>query len=72
MTRKERLNERDTQVRKLFYESQSKNSKWRIDAVVEEVATKMYLSSRTVEAILKYEGIYGTSKPEKVQLQFTL
>ncbi len=72
MTRKERLNERDTQVRKMFYDSQSKNSKWRIDAVIDEVAEKMFLSSRTVEAIIKYEGIYGENKPCKAQLQLTL
>ncbi len=70
MTRKERLAERNNQVRKLFYELHAKNKKWRIDAVIDEVANKMFLASRTVEAILNYEGIYGdTAPPQKVQLQ---
>lgn len=63
MTRKERLDERNKQVRKMFYDLQEKNKKWRIDAVIEEVACKMFLASRTVEAIIKYEGIYGEAQP---------
>lgn len=70
MTRKERLNERNAQVRKMFYDLHAKNKKWRVDAVIEEVACKMFLATRTVEAIIKYEGIYGdTQPPQKVQLQ---
>lgn len=68
--RQQRLDERNKTVRKLFYELHAKNKKWRIDAVIEEVAGKMFLASRTVEAIIKYEGIYGDSQPpQKVQLQ---
>ncbi|WP_353511553.1 hypothetical protein [Flavobacterium panacagri] len=37
----------------------AKNPKWRIDAVIEEVAKKAFLSSRTVDAIVNYEGIYN-------------
>jgi hypothetical protein len=62
MTRKERLTERNNQVRKLFYDTQQKNPKWRVDAVIEEVANKMFLSNRTVDAIIKYEGTYSDSK----------
>lgn len=70
MTRKERFDERNKQVRKLFYELQEKNKKWRIDAVIDEVAGKMFLASRTVEAIIKYEGIYGdTPSVPKPQLR---
>lgn len=65
MTRKQRFEERNKQVRKMFYELQGKNNKWRIDAVIDEVAAKMFLASRTVEAIIKYEGIYGESNPPK-------
>ena len=36
-----------------------KYPQWRIDAVIEEVAGRVYLSPRTVEAILSYEGIYA-------------
>ena len=67
MTRKERLIERNNQVRKLFYDLQAKNPKWRIDAIIEEVGNKSFLSSRTVEAIVKHEGIYNNnSKPVEV------
>jgi hypothetical protein len=70
MTRKERFEERNKQVRKMFYELHAKNKKWRIDAVIDEVACKMFLASRTVEAIIKYEGIYSDSQPtQKPQLQ---
>jgi hypothetical protein len=70
MTRSQRLAERNNQVRKLFYELHAKNKKWRVDAVIDEVATKMFLASRTVEAIIKYEGIYGdTPPPPSNQLQ---
>ena len=69
MTRKQRFDERNKQVRKLFYDLQDKNKKWRIDAVIDEVAAKMFLASRTVEAIIKYEGIYGdTPRPQSNQL----
>lgn len=70
MTKQQRFNERNKQVRKLFYDLQDKNKKWRIDAVIEEVANKMFLASRTVEAIIKYEGIYSdTPPPQKTQYQ---
>lgn len=65
MTRQERFNERNKKVRKLFYELHAKNKKWRIDAVIDEVACKMFLASRTVEAIIKYEGIYSDARPVK-------
>lgn len=59
MTRKERLLERNNLVRKQFYSLMAKNPKWRIDAVIEEVAKKAFLSTRTVDAIVNYEGIYN-------------
>ncbi|MWB96746.1 hypothetical protein GON26_20485 [Flavobacterium sp. GA093] len=58
MTRKERMQERNALVRKQFYELLAKNPKWRIDAIVDEVAKKSFLSSRTIDAIINYEGIY--------------
>ncbi|MPT33909.1 MAG: hypothetical protein E2604_02175 [Flavobacterium sp.] len=64
MTRTERLNERNTVVRKMFYDLQAKNPKWRIDAVIDEVAKKVFLSSRTVDAIINYEGIYRDASRE--------
>lgn len=72
MTRKERLTERNNQVRKLFYDLQQKNPKWRIDAVVEEVAKKSFLSKRTVDAIINHEGTYNDSKKPYDSNQQTL
>lgn len=65
MTREQRFNERNNKVRKMFYDLHAKNKKWRIDAVIEEVADRMFLANRTVEAIIKYEGIYGNTPPQK-------
>lgn len=58
MTRKERLTQRNNRVRELFHKVQEKNPKWRIDAVVEEVANTFFLSPRTVDAIISHEGTY--------------
>lgn len=58
MTRQERFIRRNNHVRNLFYELQKKNPKWRIECIIEEVAIKTFLSCRTVEAIISYEGIY--------------
>jgi hypothetical protein len=72
MTRKERLTERNNKVRKMFYELHGKNKEWRIDAIIDKVGENMFLASRTVEAILNYEGIYGDVQPTKTQLQLSL
>ena len=56
---KQRLQKRNEKIRELFGELTNKYPQWRIDAVIEEVAGRVYLSPRTVEAILSYEGIYA-------------
>lgn len=56
---KQRLQRRNEKIRELFCELTNKYPQWRIDAVIEEVAGRVYLSPRTVEAILTYEGIYA-------------
>ena len=56
---KHRLQRRNKRIRELFGELTNKYPQWRIDAVIEEVAGRVYLSPRTVEAILSYEGIYA-------------
>ncbi len=58
MTRKERFTKRNQAVRKEFDEISRKNPKWRLDAIVDEVAAKFFLASRTVEAIIRGEDIY--------------
>lgn len=64
MTRQERFVRRNAQVRKLFYAIKDKNPKWRVDAVIEETAQRVFLASRTVEAIISYEGIYAEKAPK--------
>lgn len=59
--RKQRLQKRNEKIRELFSELTNKYPQWRIDAVIEEVAGRMFLSPRTVEAILSFEGIYAES-----------
>lgn len=71
MPRKERLTERNNFVRKQFYDLLAKNPKWRIDAVIDEVAAKVFLSSRTVDAIINHEGIYKDVTPTN-QAQFKM
>jgi hypothetical protein len=58
MTRKERLTQRNERVREAFYKVKEKNPKWRLDAVIEEVANIFFLSPRTVDAIISHEGTY--------------
>lgn len=70
MTRRERIIERNKQVRKYFYDMKAKNPKWRMDAIIEEVAKKFFLSTRTVDAIISYEGIYNDhNTPKTSQLK---
>lgn len=56
MTKKERTAARNKKVRELFNTISAKNPKWKPEFVIEEVATNCFLSDRTVEAILRYEG----------------
>lgn len=58
---KQRLQHRNEKIRELFGELTNKYPQWRVDAVIDEVASRVYLSPRTVEAILSYEGIYAES-----------
>lgn len=50
---------RDEKVRELFNRISTKNPKWRIDAIFEEVAEKVFLKPKTVEDIVKGYGIYA-------------
>ena len=59
--RKQRLQRRNQKIRELFNEITNKYPQWRIDAVIEEIAGRVFLSPRTVEAILSFEGIYAES-----------
>ncbi len=59
MSRNKRLQERNKKVRILFAKISKKNPNWRSDAIINEVAETFFLSTRTIEAILKGEGIYA-------------
>jgi hypothetical protein len=57
--RKERLQKRNEKVRQLFEELSAKHPQWKVDALVEEVANIMFLSPRTIVAILSFQGGYA-------------
>lgn len=59
MGRKERLSARNQKIREQFDELCRKHPKWRFDALVQEVADNAFLSTRTIEAIIRGEGIYA-------------
>ena len=58
-SKEERFKKRNQKIRKLFSKISEKNPKWRSDAIIEDVAEEVFLSERTVEAIIKGEGIYA-------------
>lgn len=72
MTRQERLHLRNEKVRKLFDQISNKNPKWRVDAVIEEIVKAVFLSPRTIEGILRGEGIYGTPPEPTTKTQQSL
>ena len=59
MTREQRLKERNEKIRNLFSVKSKKHPQWRSDAIMEDVAKEVFLSKRTIEAIIKGEGIYA-------------
>ena len=59
MKRSERIKARNNNIRNLFTKISDKNPNWRYDAIVDNVAKEYFLSPRTIEAILKGEGIYA-------------
>lgn len=67
MSKKQRFEQRNAYVRDLFYKTMEKYPKWRVECVIEEVASKVFLSERTVSAILSYEGIYSDKSTKKNQ-----
>lgn len=59
MSRPERLKRRNSKVRDYITNLEKKNPQWRFDAVILEAADNFFISPRTVEAILRREGIYA-------------
>ncbi|WP_264520374.1 hypothetical protein [Flavobacterium sp. N1994] len=58
MSQKERFKKRNQAVRNEFNKLVREQPKWRIDAIIDDVADKFFIASRTAEAIIKSEGIY--------------
>ncbi len=58
MTRKDRFTARNKAVRTEFDRLTREQPKWRLDAIIDDVAKKFFLASRTVEAIIRGEDIY--------------
>lgn len=56
--KKERLKQRNKEVRETYFKVKKNNPKWSDKAVTEEVAKKFFLAVRTVNAIIGYEGNY--------------
>jgi hypothetical protein len=56
MAREQRLKQRNEKIRNLFSVKTKKHPQWRSDAIIADVADEVFLSKRTVEAIIKGEG----------------
>lgn len=54
-----RRKKRDEKVRELFEKVFKKNPKWRTECVIQEVADMVFLAPKTVEDIVKCNGIYA-------------
>ncbi|WP_235819376.1 hypothetical protein [Flavobacterium oreochromis] len=67
MSKEQRFEQRNAYVRDLFYKTMAKYPKWRVECVIEEVASKVFLSERTVNAIISHEGIYGGKQKKNTQ-----
>lgn len=57
-SKEERLKSRNKAVREYFDSKLKKEKKWKLEAVIEDTANKFFLSIRTVNAIISFEGIY--------------
>ena len=54
-----RKKKRNENVRKKFNTTVEKNPHWKTDVILQQIAIEFYLSKRTIEAIIKGEGIYS-------------
>jgi hypothetical protein len=62
MTREQRLNYRNIQVRNYFSELEKKHPQWKLSALLEETAKRFPpISPSTVSAIIRKNGIYADS-----------
>jgi len=61
-SKQERLQRRNKEIRVRFEKKRQEQPKWKIEAVVESIANDFFLSVRTIDAIISYEGIYRKTK----------
>lgn len=59
MNKKERLKERNKALRTYYEDTKNKYPMYKNDYLLQKVADKFFLSIRTVEAIIYYEGTYN-------------
>jgi hypothetical protein len=60
--KQERLQRRNKEIRIRFDKKRKEQPKWKAEAVVQSISTEFFLSVRTIDAIISYEGIYKKTK----------
>lgn len=58
-SRQERFKKRNEMIRQSFDKMSREKPEWRIDAIISDIAQHSFLAKRTIEAIIRYEGIYS-------------
>lgn len=59
MRKKDKLKARNEKIRDFVNEMTIKYPHWNYDFILQRASDKFFLSSRTIEAIVKGEGIYA-------------
>jgi len=59
VNRKDRIQKRNTEIRKAFADIQKKNHKWRHSEWINSIAEDFFLAPKTVEAVLRGDGVYS-------------
>lgn len=58
MTQRDRLSKRNEAVRAAFDALQRRHPQWRLDAIIDKLSERYFVSPRTIEAIIKREVGY--------------
>lgn len=59
MSRPDRIKARNQKIRDYFSSLERKHPQWRWDALLQEAEKEFFLSPRTIDAIIKFEGVYA-------------
>jgi hypothetical protein len=57
--RSDRIQRRNTAIRKAFADIQKKQPRWRHSEWIKEVAEEFFLAPKTIEHILRGDGVYS-------------